>query len=106
MPRRRRDWRPAAAWAVIVAAVAAVVAILTGRGGGDSFPVAAQANGPAGAVVVDRGWRYRSDRRDVGVAQGWHTQRPTGRAVSLPWVPNATPVSGPGGVRNYRGSIG
>ena len=52
MPRRRRDWRPAAAWAVIVAVVVAVVAILAARGGGDSFPVAAQANGPAGAIVL------------------------------------------------------
>ena len=106
MPRRRRDWRPAAAWAVIVAIIVAVVAILAARGGGDSFPVAAQANGPAGAIVLDSGWRYRSDPRDVGIAQRWQTRRPTGRPVSVPWVPNATPVSGPAGVRNYRGSIG
>jgi hypothetical protein len=106
MPRPRRDWRPAAAWAVVAAVAVSVVAILVARGGGDPFPVAAQSNGPAGAVVLDRGWRYRSDPRDAGVAQGWQASRPTGRAVSLPWVPNAAPVSGPAGVRNYRGGVG
>jgi beta-glucuronidase len=106
MPRRRVEWGPAAAWAVVLLVTAgAAVALLVHRHR-DTFPVPAQASGPVGIVPLDSGWRYRVDPRDVGVKEHWQELPPRGRHVTLPWVPNAYPVSGPRGQRNYAGSVG
>jgi beta-galactosidase/beta-glucuronidase len=66
----------------------------------------AQPYGSAGAIVLGRGWRYRADPRDRGLRLGWHRGTGRTRPVAMPSVPNAAPVSGPEGKRNYRGSVG
>ncbi|MEA2272926.1 MAG: beta-galactosidase, partial [Solirubrobacteraceae bacterium] len=106
MPRLRNPSRPVVGLVFVVLAAAAVIVVHQRRDHGESFAVAVQSNGPAGAVTLDRGWRYRADPHDVGIRRRWQALRPAGRQVTLPWVPNAEPVNGPAGTRNYAGSVG
>ena len=64
-------------------------------------------DGPAGsaAVTLSR-WRYRGDRADRGRDRGWTRGDFGGRAVRVPYSPNAKDVRGAAGQRAYDGSVG
>jgi hypothetical protein len=61
--------------------------------------------GSTGRVAVDS-WYYRGDAANLGLARGWRNQRFAGRLVRTPYVPNAWPVTGARGRRNFNGSVG
>ncbi len=63
-------------------------------------------SGPSGRVRLDEVWEYRSDPHDRGLAHGWPAGRWAGRAVHVPYVPNAWPVTGRRGLANFNGTIG
>jgi hypothetical protein len=51
-------------------------------------------------------WYYASDPGNVGVSHHWERLRFKGKLVSVPYVPNAWPVTGAVGRKNFNGSIG
>ena len=61
--------------------------------------------GATGRVTLDS-WYYRADGRDVGLARGWAGEGFPGKSVRVPYVPNAWPVTGAAGHRNFNGGIG
>ena len=90
--------RDAAGAARVLAAAALVVACATALGGS---PASAQ------QPLAQLGqWTYRADPEDVGLRAGWVDRPPPMAPVSLPHVANPAPITGPGGERSYRGSIG
>jgi beta-galactosidase/beta-glucuronidase len=56
--------------------------------------------------VLSDGWGYRGDAADVGLRRHWERRMPRAKRVSLPYSPNAWPVTGPRGARNFEGSVG
>jgi hypothetical protein len=63
--------------------------------------------GPAGSGIVTLSrWRYRGDRADRGRDRGWARGDFGGRAVRVPYSPNARAFGGAAGRRAYDGSIG
>ncbi len=63
--------------------------------------------GPSGSAPVPLlTWRYREDPADRGRDGGWADGGFGGRAVTVPFSPNAGRVTGPGAPRAYRGSVG
>jgi Glycosyl hydrolases family 2, TIM barrel domain len=100
---------------VAVACTAALAVALDGedpatRGGPAGAAEAAllrDGAGPAGSAVVTLSrWRYRADPRDRGRAAGFGRGRWRGRAVRVPYSPNARAFSGAAGRRAHDGSIG
>ena len=86
---------------------------------------AAAPDAPAGSVVLaphgaapliyagagDRAqlnalWRFKADRDDVGLAKGYPKGTLKGKLVRLPFVPDATRISGSRGVTAFRGMVG
>src|SRR5207237_1146347 len=51
-------------------------------------------------------WGYRVDPGARGLARGWRRGHFRTRRVHVPYVPNAWPVTGARGARNYEGSVG
>lgn len=78
--------------------------------GGDQPPALAVEpvtfRGPEGRVSISTGWGYRGDARNEGLRRRWHRRMPKTTSVSLPHSPNAWPVTGAAGARNFQGSIG
>ncbi|MFL5893798.1 MAG: glycoside hydrolase family 2 TIM barrel-domain containing protein [Thermoleophilaceae bacterium] len=62
--------------------------------------------GPSGRVLLGGTWGYRSDPRDRGLAAGWRRGEIALHHVRVPYVPNAWPVTGSAGLRNFKGSVG
>jgi hypothetical protein len=62
--------------------------------------------GAAGRVALGPAWYYKGDPGNVGLARGWRAQRFAGKVVHVPFVPNAWPVAGNAGRRNFNGSVG
>ncbi|MEX2194653.1 MAG: glycoside hydrolase family 2 TIM barrel-domain containing protein [Thermoleophilaceae bacterium] len=62
--------------------------------------------GPEGRGVLDKGWGYRADSRNRGLRGRWYRRMPRTKRVTLPYSPNAWPVSGRRGARNFDGSVG
>jgi hypothetical protein len=62
--------------------------------------------GPTGRVLLSGTWGYRADPGNRGLARGWRNGRFTSHHVDVPYVPNAWPVTGGNGLRNFRGSVG
>ena len=104
---------PAALLVVVACAVALAVA-LGGEdppGPGARSPAAAAlaqtGDGPAGSAIVPlRDWRYRADPGNRGRDRGWARGRWAGRAVAVPYSPNARAFGGAAGRRAYNGSVG
>jgi beta-glucuronidase len=86
---------------------------------------AAAPDAPAGSVVLsphgaapliyagagDRAqlnglWRFKRDRDDVGLAKGYPKGTFSGDLVRIPFVPEATRISGSRGVTAFRGMVG
>src|SRR4051794_2999995 len=61
--------------------------------------------GATGRVAV-ASWYYKGDPGNRGLARGWRHQRFAGKLVTVPYVPNAWPVTGTAGRRNFNGSVG
>src|SRR3954453_15881666 len=116
-----RSWRSAAfALAVAVTAVilGAAVAARSDHDGprraGDASTAApvlervdaahppAAWGGPDGRSALDGVWTERGDPRDAGIHRGWHRGAFTGRAVQLPYSPNARAVRGTAGMRSFQ----
>jgi len=57
--------------------------------------------GPIGRVVIDR-WVQREDRANTGIALGWGRGEWSGREVTVPHTPNASPSR----LRGRRGEVG
>ncbi|MEA2495035.1 MAG: beta-galactosidase, partial [Thermoleophilaceae bacterium] len=61
--------------------------------------------GATGRAAVPS-WYYAGDPGNIGLAQRWGSQRFPGKLVKVPFVPNAWPVTGAAGRRNFKGSVG
>jgi beta-galactosidase/beta-glucuronidase len=84
--------------------VLAVVAGAVGeqRGGAGRL---APATAAAGERTLDGPWIVRGDRAGRGMALGWPSGAFTGRAVAVPYSPNARHVRGAAGTRSFEGSV-
>jgi beta-galactosidase/beta-glucuronidase len=80
-------------------------ALLLGSAPSAGAAPAAIYTGAAGRSALDS-WSYRADPHNVGLARGWAKRRFPGKQVRVPYVPNAWPVTGPRGWRNFAGSVG
>src|SRR4051812_27664021 len=119
-----RSWRSAAfALAVAVVAVILGAAVAARSDHGRARPAANAADaapalvrvdaahppaawgGPDGRSALDGPWIERGDPRDAGIHRGWQRGAFTGRAVQLPYSPNANAVRGLSGMRSFQGSV-
>ena len=62
--------------------------------------------GPGDRVQLDGLWRFKRDRDDAGSKNGYPAGTFTGDLIRVPYVPDATRISGRRGVSNFRGTIG
>ncbi len=62
--------------------------------------------GPGDRAQLDGLWRYRGDADDNGMAKGYQAGNFGGELVRVPYVPDATHISGERGVRVFRGTVG
>lgn len=69
-------------------------------------PPPATFRGAEGRAALRDGWGYRADPDDVGLRRHWERRMPRTSGVSLPHSPNAWPVTGRRGARNFQGSVG
>ncbi len=97
-------------------AVLAVVLVMVASAESDAAPAAPVVLAPHGAeptIYAGPGqraqlnglWRFRRDRDDTGLDKGFHTGRFGGELVRLPYVPDATKISGRRGIPVFRGTI-
>ena len=61
--------------------------------------------GAAGRLALDGRWRVALDDGDEGRDRGWQRGGFPGKAVTLPYVPNAGEITGAAGERSHEGSI-
>lgn len=61
--------------------------------------------GATGRVQLG-GWSYAADPHNLGLARKWFAQRFPARGVTVPYSPNAWPVTGRTGFHNFNGSVG
>lgn len=95
----------AVAWSVAVSSAApdpAAGSVVLAPNGGAATIYA----GPGDRAQLDSLWRFRKDSNDVGMDKGYQAGTFAGTLVRLPFVPNATRISGPRGLYNFRGSVG
>lgn len=71
--------------------------------GGPTKPVTL--GGPFGRVALSTGWTVADDPKDRGTERGWKSGGFGGKDVSLPYVPNASRITGARGVLSHRGSV-
>ena len=89
-------------------AAAIVLVVVVVIGGAPSAASAAEPviyTGATGRLAVTQ-WRYAADPGNVGLARGWMRGRFGGKLVQVPYVPNAWPLTGATGRRNFNGSVG
>jgi hypothetical protein len=63
-------------------------------------------SGPTGRVRLGGTWGYIADPGASGARRGWPAGNFRGRHVAVPYVPNAWPVTGAKGARNFAGGVG
>ncbi|MGE4425759.1 MAG: glycoside hydrolase family 2 protein [Solirubrobacteraceae bacterium] len=61
--------------------------------------------GPFGRTAITGPWVVADDPRNRGVSRGWHRKPFPGKSVDLPYVPNASRITGATGVISHRGSV-
>jgi hypothetical protein len=61
--------------------------------------------GAFGRVALATGWTVADDPEAQGTGRGWQRGGFSGRAVTVPYVPNAARITGARGVRAHRGSV-
>jgi hypothetical protein len=98
-----------------VAVIAVLVAILVLPGGASTSRAAGSGaeaskpitiSGPFGRIALAGPWTYAADDRVQGTAKGWQKGGFPGRQVTIPYVPNASRITGAAGVVSHRGSVG
>jgi hypothetical protein len=63
--------------------------------------------GPGDRAQISGPWRFKKDPDDTGLDKGYQAGDFSGGAlVSVPYVPDATQISGDKGLRTFQGSIG
>lgn len=62
-------------------------------------------SGPFGRIALAGPWVVADDPRDQGLAKSWRTGGFEGKDVTIPYVPNASRITGAGGVISHRGSV-
>jgi hypothetical protein len=62
--------------------------------------------GPGDRAQLDGLWRYRRDADDVGLDKGYQSGTFNGDLVRVPYVPDATKISGRRGIAVFRGTVG
>jgi hypothetical protein len=94
----------------LLAAAASVLgsapSVSPGPAAGLSGTAPAIFTGASGRVALGAGWQYKADPGNVGLARAWRAKRFPGKPVRIPYVPNAWPVTGKAGRRNFDGSVG
>lgn len=83
----------------------ALAGIFAGSGGAASAAAPAVYTGATGRSAVSS-WYYAADPANLGLARRWGAKRFAGKLVKTPYVPNAWPVTGAAGRRNFNGSVG
>ena len=61
--------------------------------------------GPGDRAQLDGLWRVRRDRDDVGLDKGFQDGKFGGELVRMPYVPDATKISGRRGIAYFRGTV-
>jgi hypothetical protein len=61
--------------------------------------------GAVGRQALTGPWRLQADRYDHGGLKGYQAGAFDGRAVKLPFAPNATKLTGLGGAESHRGTV-
>jgi beta-galactosidase/beta-glucuronidase len=62
--------------------------------------------GPGGRVLLDGLWRFKRDRKVIGLDKGFQRGRFSGELVKLPFVPDARKIEGRRGIAIFRGTVG
>src|SRR3712207_4913589 len=62
--------------------------------------------GPGDRAQLDGLWRFRRDISDVGLDKGFQSGNFNGELVRVPFVPDATKISGRRGIAVFRGTVG
>ena len=62
--------------------------------------------GPGDRVQLDGLWRFRRDRSATGLDKGFQNGTFRGELVRVPYVPDATKISGRRGISVFRGTVG
>jgi hypothetical protein len=95
----------AVVWSVAVSSAApdpsASSVVLAPNGGAPTIY-----GGPGDRAQLDGLWRFKKDSDDVGLDKGYQAGTFVGALVRVPYVPDATKISGPHGLYNFRGSVG
>jgi hypothetical protein len=62
--------------------------------------------GPGDRAQLNGLWRFKRDKDDTGLDKGYADGRFSGDLVRVPFVPDATRISGRRGISTFRGTIG
>ena len=62
--------------------------------------------GPGARAQLNGLWRFRRDPNDSGLDKGFQTGKFGGELVRVPYVPDATKISGRRGIPIFRGTVG
>ncbi len=62
--------------------------------------------GPGDRAQLSGRWRFRRDRSDTGLDKGFQAGKFSGELVRVPFVPDATKISGMRGIPYFRGTVG
>ena len=101
----------------LIAVLAAVLVVMVASAESDATPAPPVVLVPHGAEPTiyagpgDRAqlnglWRFRRDKDDIGLDQGFQTGKFGGELVRVPYVPDATKISGMRGIPIFRGTVG
>ena len=101
----------------LIAVLAAVLLVMVASAESDATPAPPVVLAPHGAeptIYAGPGaraqlnglWRFRRDKDDTGLEQGFQTGKFGGELVRVPYVPDATKISGRRGIAIFRGTVG
>lgn len=101
----------------LVAVLGAVLVVMVASAESDATPAPPVVLAPHGAEPTiyagpgDRAqlnglWRFRRDKSDTGMQEGFQNGKFGGELVRVPYVPDATKISGRRGIAIYRGTVG
>src|SRR5947209_9165326 len=90
---------------LLAAALINLVSASSAAPGVDPAHLPLISEGPTNRAALNGVWAVARDPSDTGETQGWPAGGFAGQPVHVPYVVNATPITGPAGVTNYDGSI-
>ena len=88
-----------------LAPAVALLALLAAASSAEAATAPVIYTGATGRSAITS-WTYAGDQGNVGIARHWERIKFKGRPVKVPYVPNAWPVTGAAGWRNFNGSVG